>query len=139
MLLNLKLIAIIYLRSNNMIGLAPAIYLQLVNETNINSTDKVTIPAFELFSSSWSINEDYSGTKNVKANENIPTNTNKLSEIPSWGASNVVDYDKIQQQTSDFDSFQEEHNADIYYAIEDYTDEVGDGVNLKKGKKVAVI
>ena len=95
----------------------PAICLQPANETN--NGEPFSIPAFELFSIDRS---DINDANNTPENNNYDTkNINNSYENPN--------------NFNNFDPW----STEVYYAIEDYTDEIGDGVNLKRGKQVNVI
>ena len=107
----------------NKTGVVPAVCLQPVNETNINSSDTFSIPAFELFPSLDLSNNSFEPVQNFQYNFNA---TNSIQDNHNQGASQPT----INQVSTDL--------SQVYYAIEDYVDEVGDGVNLTRGKKVVV-
>ena len=74
-----------------------------------NNNEPFSIPAFQLFSKD-----------RLSMNAPLPEN----NDIHDTFANN-------------FDSL-DPWSTEVYYAIEDYLDEMGDGVNLKRGKKVNV-
>jgi hypothetical protein len=100
-----------------------------VNEANIPSHDMFSVPAFDLFPSSSLI-------RNVEpiVNNQFDSNQNSGSNIiRNYNENQAEIFAPIAQDSKNFENF-----SDIYYAIEDFVDEVGDGVNLKRGKKVFV-
>ena len=106
--------------------MVPAVYIQPVNETNIpNPMFETNISAFDLFPSFHFDN----------IVEPVVNNQNKFNATPiTHDNENKTRFSvSTAQEFNSFDDF-----SDIYYAIEDYVDEVGDGVNLKRGVKVIV-
>ena len=98
---------------DNSIGIAPAVYLDPVNETKINNTQKFSIPAFELFSNS------------VESN-----NKSNLEK-------NLIDLRNNEDHTSIGNQGMND-NVESYYVVESYQDPVGDGLDLFRGQEVIV-
>lgn len=113
------------MKLNNSTGLAPAVYLEKFNASNLNNASKNSLTAWDLF-----------GPKNINYNnsDSLPPRNEFYNETSSFQETSSNSAPQIQ--TLETSSFTDES---IYYALDDYIDTVGDGVDLKKGQQIRVL
>jgi len=109
--------------TDSSVGLAPAVYLEPVNQSEISLSQKFSIPAFDLFTNA--------------CDRNSTTSFDNLGRSSSFSSSFSVDNDPIlANKNRPSENLVKE---DIYYAIESYQDLVGDGIDVFKGQTVNVL
>ena len=121
--------------------------MQQADEANLSlHSYKTIIPAFELFTpitTKFANNDIQSINSFAPINTAFTNDTQSIDSFTTYDSFNDNNYESQQQeQTNSFDYNQNQNYSsdlnEIYYALDDYIDEVGDGVNLTKGKRVTV-
>lgn len=110
---------------DNSIGMAPGVYLNLVNKSNVNDLErKNATPAFDLFSLDKSISSTQS-----ESLVDISCSDTFFDHVP-------INPLMSSQSVDDICNIKDEEE---YYVIESYQDLVGDGIDLFRGQKVKVL
>jgi len=105
------------------VGMAPAVYLEPVDQSEISFSQKFSIPAFDLFT-------------NVpqRASTHSPESLSRNSSFSSFASIESDSGLANETRTSG-----QEDEADTHYAIESYQDLVGDGIDVFRGQAVKVL